>query len=412
MILHIPVISMQDGQVTIAARVETESPVPNLPRDLWYRFPEKYESNLSVRADGFAATALLTAMFCGEDLSIRAPISPKLAYNLLEYRSIFHAWFPKIYRMIDVRYEKIESAQGNKATGVGAAFSGGVDSFYTLWTQLARNQPIAEARITHGLFMHGFDLRLTEKAAYQTITQKYERLFNDLGLDLISASTNAHQFAEYRIDWSLFFGAPLIGAAIFLSPLFQKFYVPSWIPYKEQTPNGSSALSDHLLSTETLDIIHHGATTNRFEKISTLTQWPVTFDHLRVCANQKKSDDPQNCSSCHKCYLTMASLSIMKSLPKYTTFAQKLTFWNYLHWGMHTHMSLPLARDIRKRALKAGKIGMVLGLSMAISINVVLNLAIKAIKILLPPKTLYKVKVKFYKSESTKTGKNLDHSST
>lgn len=65
MILHIPITSIQDGQVRVASHVETASPVPNLPKDLWYQFPDRYESNLSVRADGFAATALLTAMYLG-----------------------------------------------------------------------------------------------------------------------------------------------------------------------------------------------------------------------------------------------------------------------------------------------------------------------------------------------------------
>jgi len=405
MILHIPIISKQDGQVRVAARLETESAIPNLPAELWYQFPERLGPNLSVRADGFAATALLTAMYIGEDLDIRAAISPKLAYNLLEYRSIFHAWFPKIYRMIDVRYEKVEAGRDDRRTGgVGTAFSGGVDSFFTLWTQLAQNQPIVEARVTHGLFMHGFDVRLDELDTFQAITQKYERLFNDLGLDLISASTNAHQFSEYRIDWSLFFGAPLIGAATFLSPLFQKFYVPSWIPYNEQTPNGSSALSDHLLSTENLEIIHHGASTNRFEKISLLAQWPVTHELLRVCANQVKSGGLQNCSHCHKCYLTMATLSLIGSLPAYTPFARKLTFWNYLHWGTHTHMSLPLTKDIRRRALKSGRIGMALGLTLAMAINVVLKAAIALLKVFLPQTLLYRFKLRLYKSGSNETG--------
>jgi hypothetical protein len=413
MILHIPVISKQEGQVMVAARMETESPVHNLPADLWYRFPEKYESCLSIRADGFAATALLTAMYAGEDLSIRAPISPKLAYNLLEYRNIFHSWFPNIYRMIDIRYDKVEPAlDDNKARGVGAAFSGGVDSFFTVWSHLAQNQPIAEARITHGLFMHGFDVRLDEETLFQALAKEYTELFNSFNLELILASSNAYQFAEFRIDWSLFFGAPLIGAALLLSPVLRRFHTPSGLSYNELAPQGSSALIDHLLSTEDRDIVHHGASTKRFEKIATLTEWSSTYQHLRVCANQHKKDDPTNCSHCHKCYLTMASLSILNSLPMYTTFNPNLTIGNYFHWGIHSHMNLALTRDIRKRAWKVGKIGIVVGLSIAILINIVLKMAIKFSKSLLSPNTLYQIKRKIYKPKLNEAGKNFDHSST
>jgi hypothetical protein len=399
MILHTPVLSKQDGQVLVAARVETQSAIPNLPKELWYRFPERYEEMVGARADGFAATTLLTAMYCGEDLNIRGPISPRLAYGLLEYRNIFHGWLPKIFHMVDVSYEKVEIAQmDSKLKGVGAAFSGGVDSFYTLWAHQAENQPIAEARITHGLFIHGFDLRLSESASFLAIAKKYEQLFGSLGLDLITASSNAHQFAEFRVDWVYFSGAPLIGAATILSPFFRRFYVPSTYSYNGIVPQGSSPLLDHLLSSESLDIVHHGASTNRFKKMRTLADWPVSYDLLRVCANQNKSDGLKNCSNCHKCYLTMTTLSILDTLPMYTTFAEKLTFWNYFHWGLHTHMNLPLARDIRRRAWKAGKIGLALGLWMAISINIVLKATVKAIKFMLPPKILYQIKMKLYKT--------------
>lgn len=394
-----------DGQITVAARVETQASVPNLPKDLWYRFPEKYEPNLSVQADGFAATALLVAMYTGEDLSIRAPISPKLAYGLLEYRNIFHGWLPKLFQMVDIRYEKVKiAAGGNKVKGVGSAFSGGVDSFFTLWSHLAENQPIVEARITHGLFLHGYDLRLDEAAPYQAIARKYSALFNKYGLELILASTNAYQFAEFRVDWALINGAPLIGAALLMSPLLQRFYIPSWTRYNEITPQGTSPLTDHLLSTDHFDIVHQGASISRFEKISILSHWPDTYDLLRVCSNKQQSAELKNCSACHKCYRTMASLSILNALPKYGTFDQKLSLGDFFHWGIQTHMDIGMARDNRNKALKVGKIGLGLGVELAILINIVVKITVKTIKFFLPGKILYQIKRNLFKPESDEAG--------
>ena len=54
--------------------------------------------HISLRADAFAPTAVLVAMYAGEDLHIRGAISPRLAYNLFEYREIFHAWYPRIFQ--------------------------------------------------------------------------------------------------------------------------------------------------------------------------------------------------------------------------------------------------------------------------------------------------------------------------
>jgi len=405
MILHTPTMGKRDGQITISSRFEMQSPVPDLPKELWYRFPDSFEPYLALNADGFAATALLVAMYAGEGLNIRGPISPKLAYNLAEYRNLFHTWQPKLFQMVDIRYENVEKAAvGSGAGAVAAAFSGGVDSFFTLWSHLPENQALPDARITHGLFIHGYDLRLDEVSIYQAISNKYSNLFHSLGLDLILASTNAYQFAEFRIDWSLFFGAPLIGAALLLSPFMDRFYVPSGLSYNELAPQGSSALIDHLLSTEGLDIIHHGASTSRFDKIVTLSQWPLTYQHLRVCAKKHQSATLKNCSSCHKCYRTMAALTILDALPKYSTFAPKLTWRDYFLWGIQTHMSRMFARDICKRAWKIGKIDLAFGTWIAISINIVVKSAVKTIKLFLPQQTLYRIKRFLLKPESDDMG--------
>lgn len=400
MILHAPIIKKHNEHVIISSRFELLSTLPNLPRDLYFRFPERYEPVLALRADGFAATALLVAMYTGEDLTIRAPISPKLAYGLIEYCNIFHSWLPKLFRMIDIKYENIENLPQNLSGGVVAsAFSGGVDSFFTLWSHLPENQAIPDARITHGLFIHGYDLRLDEGDVYQAIAQKYSTLFQNLGLNLILASTNAYQFSQFRVDWSLFHGAPLIGAALLLSPFLKRFYVPAGFVYDELIPQGSSVLIDHLLSTESLDIVHHGASTNRFEKIATLTKWPLTYQHLRVCANKHQSSELKNCSRCHKCIRTKVALSILNALPNYTSFSPELSLGDYFRWGFQTHMSPIFAREILKRAWKAGRIFMALEVLIAITINSLVKFTLTLLKMLLPQKMLYRIKSKLFKPE-------------
>jgi hypothetical protein len=400
MILHSPIIKKHDDQVTISSRFEIRSALPNIPQDLYYRFPERYEPFLALSADGFAATALLVAMYTGEDLTIRAPISPKLAYGLIEYRNIFHTWLPKLFRMIDIKYENVEKSPQTFREGfVASAFSGGVDSFFTLWSHLPENQAIPDARITHGLFIHGYDLRLDEEDVYQAIAQKYSTLFQNLGLNLILASTNAYHFSQFRIDWSLFHGAPLIGAAQLLSPFLGRFYVPSFLTYNKLAPQGSSVLVDHLLSTEGLDIIHHGASTSRFEKLTLLTKWPATYDHLRVCANKQQSSKLQNCSRCHKCYRTMTALAVLNTLSRYSTFSSKLYLRDYFRWGIQTHMNLDIASDISQRAWKSGKVGLALGTWLSISINSMVKIALKFLKLLVPQKILYQIKSKLLKPE-------------
>ena len=410
MILHAPIIKKNNESVIISSRFELHSALANIPEALYYRFPERYEPFLCLNADGFAATALLVAMYTGEDLTIRAPISPKLAYGLIEYRNVFHTWLPKIFRMVNIQYQNFEKPTQKTGDGaVASAFSGGVDSFFTLWSHLPENQAIPDARITHGLFIHGYDLRLDEEDVYQAIAQKYSALFQNLNLELILASTNAYQFSQFRIDWSLFHGAPLIGAALLLSPLLQRFYVPAGYVYDGLIPQGSSVLVDHLLSTENVDIVHHGTSTNRFEKITTLTKWPLTYSHLRVCANKHQSSELKNCSRCHKCIRTMAALTILNALPNYSTFSSELSLGDYFRWGLQTHMSPIFAGEIRRRAWKAGKICLALKVWIAITIHGMVKFVLTLIKLFLPQKLLYQIKSKLLKPEVDEEGISNDH---
>ena len=57
----------------------------------------------------------------------------------------------------------LEPAAPVPGGAVLTAFSGGVDSFYTLRAHVAGQEPDERARITHGLFVHGFDLSLSNR---------------------------------------------------------------------------------------------------------------------------------------------------------------------------------------------------------------------------------------------------------
>ncbi len=402
MIVHPPTLTENSGEICIASRFEMEAPLPYLPKTLWYRFDKMNQEWLSPRSDGFAATALLVAMYAGEDLTIRGPLSPKLAYGLLDYRNVFHAWKPNLFKMVKIHFDQLEEVPQNSGqTGVATAFSGGVDSFYTLWSHLPQNQGIPEARVTHGLFVHGLDLRLDDETNYRTTAQKYAELFNNLGMELILASTNAYLFSEFRIDWVYFHGAPMIGASLLMSQFLRRFYIPSGFPsYTKLIPLGTSPLTDHLLNTETLDVIHHGAATSRFEKLSALVEWPVTYHHLRVCANKERLNIMQNCSSCHKCYRTMTILEILDSIQKYNNFTQKLTTLDYLRWGLFTHLNIRHARDIQNKAIEARKYKMIILIMVAIILRKIKKIFLRVFMGMLSREQIYRIKRKVFKPES------------
>jgi hypothetical protein len=398
----------RDGDdILITAPFELRTQIPYLPSELWYRFPVEYEKHLSPRADGFAATALLVSMFAGEDLTIRGPLSPRLAYSLLDLRGLFHAWEPRLYKMVDLKYEQLQALDPiDDPPGIGAAFSGGIDSFYTLWAHLPENQAIPSTGITHGLFVRGLDLRLDNEGNYRDVAEQYAELLRSLDIELITAATNAYQFAEFRIAWTLFFGPPLIGAALLLSPLLRRFYIPSGIPYPLFISHGSSPLVDHHQSTEQLEVIHHGAWMSRLEKLEVITQWPATYHQLRVCTDKERQNGIENCSACDKCYRTITGLVTLDALPNYKNFSQKLTFLDYLRWGLIEDLNPRHVKDLAVRARQIGKPGLSFMVRMALFLSKVKVFFVNIVKRILTPEQLYRLKRRVYHPETGDSSKD------
>ncbi|MBE9523906.1 MAG: hypothetical protein IMY76_02325 [Chloroflexi bacterium] len=246
---------------------------------------------------------------------------------------------------------------------------------------------------------------MDDEASYRAASEQYSLLFEHLGLELLQAATNAFQFSEFRVDWPMFFGAPTIGAALLLAPWLKRFYVPSGTQsYRSLFPIGSSPVIDHLLSTENLEIVHQGAYINRNDKITTLTNWPVTYHKLRVCSDKIHMRGLDNCCACHKCHRTMVMLELLDATANYKNFAKKTGPGDYLHWGLLTNLRIKYAVELRYRAFKAGRLGMTFWIQVAIVLRVVKSTIVELIKKILTREQLYKLKRIVYRPESNHKG--------
>ena len=260
MIIYIPEFTKKESSCIISARFELDKPVPYVPEKLWYSFPEEYAPLLNTRSDAFAPVGLLAAMYTGEDLEVQGLISPLLAANLLKYRDLYHEWWPDLFKMVEISFDQlVPPEQGPGKPMVMTAFSGGVDSFYSLWENLPDRQPDPEKQITHGLFIEGIDLYMDDRENFESVYEQYASMFADLGLDLLRAATNARKFLELRVNWTRIFGAATISIAHLFSNQLRRFYFPSdvavsWV----DNIHGSSPLTDPLLSSEVLEIVHQG----------------------------------------------------------------------------------------------------------------------------------------------------------
>jgi len=321
MIIHQPEISEADGKVVVPATIELQTPGITSSDRLWYEFPESYREFVSDRVDGFVVALFVLAMVLDENIEVRGALSPRLLDGIYEYQRVLHFWVPDRFKLINItcdRYEPFDVQPGYG--GVVSSFSGGLDSFYTLWCRLSQNEKIPQSQLSHTLFVHGFDIPLQDETTYQVAFESYDEMMQRLGIQLIAARTNAREF-DGNV-WGFCHGAMLTSLPMVLGKGFTRYYIPSGHTYNDSYAWGSDPRIDHLLSTETLQIVHDGATANRFEKTAVVAEWPEAYSRLRVC--WEKPDGLKNCCRCNKCIRTMISLALLGRLEYFETFPLKL----------------------------------------------------------------------------------------
>jgi hypothetical protein len=316
---------------------------------------------------------------------------------LEEYAGVFQVWQPKNFKPIDFDFQKIKAAELRpEPRAVGQAFSGGVDSFFTLWSHLPENQPLEEFRVTHGLFIQGMDFELSETAAYQSALQKLSLLFKDSGLTLIPAATNGRDFWRYRISLEIMYGTLVIGTAMALGKLLTKFYFPATYAYSHIVPVGSSPVSDHLLSTENLQIIHHGGRFSRHKKMDRIVGWEPVQRYLRVCARTPKEMDGMNCSRCNKCMQIGARLEIFGVYSKFETFKQPFSWFAYIPWGIRNRLGDFTYREVLPQAIATRRWDIYALMVFARTFSWINRTIRNSLLRLLPSESKYRLKKRFY----------------
>jgi hypothetical protein len=334
MIIHQPEITRKNGEIEVSARIEFDQIIPNIPERLWFRFPESCGKYLTDRGDGFLLCMLIPAMHYGEDIEVRAAISPKLLYNLKEYQYLFTSKYP--LSKVNINSENIKAFEPKTTPQVVLlTYSGGVDSTFALWSHLPQNQPVSSMHITHGLLLQGFnafDMPLENPAYFDFVYKKFDQLYSNLGLTLLYAKTNIHQFAIFRIDWYIAHSAVLAGIVHLLAGLVKTYIKPDNGGFHHRNIYYIGGESVHLLSSETLETVYFSRIPGREDKLKALARWKPAHTHLRVCLNWQKQPDQLNCSWCRKCLLNMITLELIGEYEKFTVFKQPFPRFAILRW--------------------------------------------------------------------------------
>jgi hypothetical protein len=345
------------GRFRLEAKIEIESHAKVL--HYWFDFPAEVREGVATSADGWAVLMYPLACYFGEILKINLPLDRRLVENLQGIGQVWHRWYPEITASVFDAPNATWALPGtHMASKTIACFSGGIDSFFTL----ARNGDAlvgdASSPIDELLCLAGFN---TGMNTLDSLCARMRGLAERFGRPVVPVVTNA-RYGKHGIEtpfsqgvWmeKLAHGAVLASAVHLLGRRYREFVIPATHSYSRLIPWGSHPLTDPLLTSSHLCVVHDGTSYTRVERTAFVVKIDTALDNLHVCWQDEGAG---NCSHCEKCLRTMATLDLLGAKERARTF-------NWTKYSMHqlsrVWLSNPNSRlfftEIVEAAEKAGR---------------------------------------------------------
>jgi hypothetical protein len=293
-------IREERGNVVVSTWVEQTN---RNNQSLWYQIPVEHKPALTESCDPFVLGLIFNAMRASADLVVHGQVSPSLLQNLDEFQAAWVAWRPGEYSHIDiVADEEYEAPVLSKSAGV-IAFSGGVDSSYSVFRHRTGNGRWSRCDLRAGLMLLGLNLGLDKEDAFWRAVYQGQIVLDSMDMDLIPMVTNLKGMIEGWIDA---FGSMVASCLSLLAGGYTYGLISSDIPYSRlMFPWTTNPITNPLMSSDAFQILEDGAAYSRFEKVRLIADWPEAEENLRVCFNP--GDQFLNCSRCEKCIRTILS---------------------------------------------------------------------------------------------------------
>jgi hypothetical protein len=294
-----------EGLVVRSATVE----LPDRKRvNIWYSVPAHYKSTLTEGAEPFVLATIFTAMRRSTDLVVHGDVSPSLLRNLTEYQGAWACWSPKRYSKIEILPDvEREQPIANVTDRAISAFSGGVDSCFTVFRHRARRAGRLNRNLLASVMVQGCDIPINQSEVFQRAVARSAKMLGSLGMELIPVTSN---FRELDKNWVDSHGALVVSCLWLFRKGYSSGLIPSTEPYDDLVlPWGSNPVTDWLLSSDSFTIIHDGAAFTRNEKVREIANWLEATRYLRVCWEGNQLD--RNCGRCEKCIRTILNFRVM-----------------------------------------------------------------------------------------------------
>lgn len=254
--------------------------------------------------DGVLCALVLHAMAERRDIRLHGPATEAMLRNLREFQRAWSRWLPGTYQPIEVLPDSTVDVRPPAETSSISAFSGGVDSLFTVFSHTGNpcpTPPTAEG----ALLVHGFDVSLNNTKDFEELIDRTAGIRDATGVSLRLMRTNSKALGLQ--NWEDSFAAQLAACMHFCSSEFSVGLIGSSEPYDALVlPWGSNPVTDHLLSGGAMQIVHDGAGFSRTEKVAFLSRYPEALRALKVC--WEGTHQGRNCGVCEKCVRTQLNL--------------------------------------------------------------------------------------------------------
>src|SRR5215470_11250928 len=133
--------------------------------------------------DGVLCAVLLHAMSEGRDIRLHGPATRTILLNLEEVQLAWSRWVPARYGPVEIEVDAIVESSPAPTSRTICAFSGGIDSTFSLLRSKARS---AEPRyaVDTALLVHGFDVFLSNTDALRELIDRTRPVLDAAGVRL------------------------------------------------------------------------------------------------------------------------------------------------------------------------------------------------------------------------------------
>ena len=322
----------------------------------WYEVEKKYKDYLCFeKNDAFVTALLYYCMVHNMDIISHGDVSARLLYQINDI------YIPALSNGVDEFNSICVFANPNSTTlksakKVGTAYSGGVDSLYTiLKNQISKDDGMEISCLTYfrtgfgGNSLYGTDLN--EKQI-----QRFGQVALDMGLPYVEVRTNIRYYTWFDPMVSMVTLAAALSIQKYLHfYLFSSTYKFSDFRFDFKNSAAYDLLTVQSFSTENLIFYSTGSEAERMEKLEYISEFQIAQDNIDVCWCDLGNCQKEYCGKCQRTYLELfaiGKLDLFRKAFNVDYFISKLD--NELGIMLYRKETKPMLQEVYNRLVESG----------------------------------------------------------